>query len=170
MRSWLLFFFALSSIGCGGSAEPETSSSETFLAFPANFQDFRSWTSIHSDGPDPAKFPEVAGARTLYVNKLPPKGSKVYPVGTIIVEVHDDGDARIFARVKRGGGFNSDGALDWEWFELAEESGKVIVNWRGFGPPVGETYGGDKTGCNNCHSSFRDNDFVGSAKLQLSSF
>jgi hypothetical protein len=165
-----LFVIAMSVIGCGGSADPETASSETFLAFPAHFQDFRTWTAIHSDGPDPVKFPTVAGARTLYVNKLPPKGSRTYPIGTIIVEVHDDGDARIFARVKRGGGFNSDGALDWEWFELAEENGKVLVNWRGFGPPVGESYGGDKTGCNNCHTSFKDNDFVGSAKLQLSSF
>jgi len=168
MKTWLLGLTCLLLASCGGNAEQATGASDSFLAFPADFQSFRTWQSFHSDGPDPVKFPTVAGPRMMYVNKMPPKGSKTYPVGTMIVEVHEDGDKRIFARVKRGGGFNEGGALDWEWFELAEQDGKVLINWRGFGPPAGENYGGDKTGCNACHGLFKDNDFVGEAKLQLS--
>ena len=47
----------------------------------------------------------------------------------------------IFAAVKHGGGFNSTGAKNWEWFELAEPNGvggSVTITWRGLGPPPGD--------------------------------
>lgn len=174
MKSGLLLAIVLAAIAgaCGGSAESnQTTTGDTFLAFATTFQGFRGWTSVHSDGPDPIKFSSIAGPRTEYINRLPARGATAFPVGTVIVEVHEGGDGKIFARVKRGGGFNSSGALDWEWFELAEAAtGEVTITWRGFGPPVGESYGGDATGgCNGCHSGFRDNDYVASPKLQLSS-
>ena len=74
--------------------------------------------------------------------------------------------------VKRGGGFNS-GAPGWEWFDLQLlDDGKdgVSIVWRGFGPPAGDTYGGDATsGCNTCHTAC-DNDAVCAKPLALSKF
>ena len=64
----VLFVIAMSAIGCGGSADEETASGETFLAFPAHFQDFRAWTAIHSDGPDPVKFPHGIKALADYIH------------------------------------------------------------------------------------------------------
>jgi hypothetical protein len=70
--------------------------------------------------------------------------------------------------VKRGGDFNAAGAKNWEYFELQENPVKYI--WRGLGPPLGDTYGGDPNGCNNCHEQCAANDYICSPKLQLSSF
>jgi len=158
---------------CSGKTKPAADSNVTFVAFPATFQPFRTWTSFRSDGPpDDGTFPPaVLGGRTQYVSKLPPHGSKEFPVGTIIVEARDNGN--ILAGVKRGGGFNSTGAIDWEWFGLREDPNtlEVSVLWRGIAPPVGG-YGGIPTeGCNDCHQSCgANNDYVCSAKLQLASF
>ena len=158
---------------CSGKSAPSADSNETFVAFPASFQPFRTWTQFHSDGPaDDGTFPAaVLGPRTQYINKVPPHGSKLFPVGTIIVEVRDSG--AILAGVKRGGTYNLGGALDWEWFGLAEDptTGAVSVNWRGITPPAGG-YGGIPTeGCNDCHSACGGkNDYVCSPVLQLAGF
>jgi hypothetical protein len=156
----------------GAQADPPPA---TFLAFASTFSTFRGWTSFHSDGPAPGtQPPDVLGPRTQYINVLPPKDAKAFPVGTVIVEARESGKKPIFAMVKRGGGYNAGGALDWEWFELTETpgSGAVTIVWRGLGPPTAtDSYGGDPLGgCNPCHSGYRDNDYVGSAKLKLGSF
>ncbi len=163
------------SLSCSGSSDttPSGTTPTTFLAFPPTFADFRKWPSFHSDGPAKGTFPDdVLGPRTQYINHVPPHGSKRFPVGTVIVEVRESGLFQIFAGVKRGGGYNATGALDWEWFELKEAAdGGVTVIWRGVGPPLGEVYGGDPTGgCNSCHSGFEGNDYVASPKLQLTNF
>jgi len=155
-----------------GTPPPPDDSTATFVAFPATFHDFRSWTSFHSDGPpDDGSVPaDVLGPRTQYINKLPPHGSHEFPVGTIIVEVRESGSMQTFAGVKRGGGYNADGATNWEWFELAESGGTVNIVWRGLNPPAG-MYGGVLNSCNDCHRSCGGtNDFVCSPKLQLASF
>ena len=94
--------------------------------------------------------------------------------GTIIVKEPSDGDLttrQIFAMVKRGGDFNPTGAVNWEWFELQNvDSATVQIVWRGFGPPAGETYGGNPAFCNGCHVIAADNDDVWSSALQLSNF
>jgi hypothetical protein len=161
---------------CGGShgAQPPADSTATFVAFPATFQGFRSWTHFHSEGP-PAEgmfSPDVLGPREQYINHVPPPGSKDFPVGTVIVEVRDSGSMKTFAGVKRGGGFNVDGATDWEWFELAEDpqSSAVSIVWRGTNAPA-KTYGGSATSCNDCHKQVcAQNDFVCSPYLQLAGF
>lgn len=152
----------------GGDATSDGGGSGTFIAFNNSFTDFRSWTTFHSQLDDPnGTLPAgVAGPRDQYINKLPPTGSTEFPIGTIIVEVRDNG--KIFAGVKRGGGYNSDGAKNWEYFELQENP--VMYIWRGLGPPLGDTYGGDPNGCNNCHVQCAANDYICSPKLQLSSF
>ena len=45
------------------------------------------------------------------------------------------------ARVKRGGGFNPRGAIDWEWFDLRiNASDEALMMWRGEKPPANHGY------------------------------
>jgi len=156
----------------GGDAAPSSEGGgSTGVVFASNFQGFRSWTSFHFDSATGEGAVHAAGPRTEYVSALPPHGSTSFPVGTLIVKTIESSDPQIFAMVKRGAGYNQDGATGWEWFELKEgEGGAVTIVWRGVGPPAGEKYGGDPNGgCNGCHSSARANDFVKSPKLVLGS-
>src|SRR4051812_18146663 len=175
----------IGSAACGGNGGGDDSqtcdpfASDSFIAFGACFTDFRTWNHFHSDGPTEANCgmspcpANVLGAREQYINALPPSGSSAFPVGTMIVEVRAV-DGKIFAGAKRGNAsagvpYNRDGARGWEFFELTEDP--VTIFWRGLGPPLGDTYGGDPNGCNSCHISCgSSNDFVCSAQLQLSSF
>lgn len=154
----------LGACGGGGMDAPDT-----FLAFSSTFAPFRSWPAFHSDGPaDDGTFPaDVLGPRTQYINTVPPHGATEFAVGTVIVEARESGAQKIFAAVKRGGGFNAGGATDWEWFELSAPP--VAILWRGVGPPIGDTYGGDPNGgCNACHARCgATNDFVCSPRLAL---
>jgi hypothetical protein len=156
---------------CGGTSGA-ADASETFLAFSTTFAPFRSWTALHSDGPaDDGTFPpDVLGPRTQYINLVPPHGATEFPLGTVIVEARENGSQKIFGAVKRGGGFNATGAVNWEWFELTDQP--VTIAWRGFGPPAGEMYGGDPNGgCNSCHQSCgATNDYICSPKLSLATF
>jgi hypothetical protein len=159
-------------LGACGSGGSPGDASESFLAFSSTFAPFRSWPSFHSDGPaDDGTFPpDVLGPRTQYINPPPPHGASAFPVGTVIVEARESGSQKIFAAVKRGGGFNAGGAADWEWFELTDAP--VTIVWRGVGPPVGDTYGGDPNGgCNACHAKCgAGNDYVCSPRLALGAF
>src|SRR5258706_1435343 len=116
----VLILLALAACSRTETPAPGAGSNATFVAFPATFQDFRAWPSFHSDGPaDDGTFPPaVLGPRTQYVNHAPPHGAKTFPIGTIIVEARESGTMLILAGVKRGGGYNVGGALDWEWFGL----------------------------------------------------
>lgn len=153
---------------CTSSPNGDPQAPETFLAFNGTFAPFRSWTMFHSELVDDGTLaPGVAGPRDQYINELPPSGSTEFPVGTVIVEVRTD-TGKIFTSVKRGGGFNAAGAVNWEYFELAEDPVRYL--WRGLGPPLGDTYGGDPNGCNACHVKCATNDFICSPQLLLSSF
>lgn len=168
---WHAILAAAALCACGGAAGGDGAAPETFLAFTTTFADFRSWPAFHSDGPadDGTLPPDVLGPRTQYLRQLPPHGASEFPVGTVIVEARESGAKKIFAGVKRGGGFNAGGAVDWEWFELSE--GPVTIVWRGVGPPIGDTYGGDPDGgCNACHAKCAGNDHVCSARLALATF
>src|SRR5262249_37286795 len=118
--------------------------------------------------PDDGTFPpSVLGPRQQYINMVPMTGAREFPIGTIIVEVRSDG--LIFSGVKRGGGYNTAGAKNWEWFEIAENPTHIV--WSATGPPPGDTYGGDVNGCNTCHQACgANNDYVCSSKLQLANF
>ncbi len=168
-------------LGLAGCPPPDNSpvadAPDTFIAFTDTFQPFRTWTSFHSDGPPAADYPNnpgVIGPREQYINKVPPHGSTQFPVGTVIVEARQNTAMNIFASVKRGGGFNAAGSVGWEYFELTEANGPgtaVTMTWRGVGPPLGDTYGGDPNGCNTCHIACGgSNDFICSAELQLKDF
>lgn len=172
-------FVLVAAAACGGGTEepPGDGQPTSFIAVAATFRDFRSWPSFHSDGPpdDGVISKDVLGPRTQYVNQLPPPGSTEFPVGTVVVEARENDLMKIFAGVKRGLNFNTEGARNWEWFELVEDQAtqtKVQIMWRGVGPPLGDTYGGDPNGtCNTCHVKCgSSNDFICSSKLQLASF
>jgi len=169
---------ALGACGGGGSggndADGVDGSSDVFIAFAKDFRGYHSWEAFDVTGG--AELASIHDGSTVmeYINHLPPSGSTTFPVRTIIVKEATGGTIphEIFAMVKRGGGFNS-GLPDWEWFELENlEDGadSVDIVWHGFGPPKGETYGGDaNSGCNTCHLEC-GNDGVCAKELALDSF
>jgi hypothetical protein len=172
----LAAILGLSSAGC----QPERPKVDvlpervTFIALARDFADFRQFGQLDL-GERPGQGETHKGGKFIaFVNSLPKPGSKDFPVGTIIVKenVSEDVPAKeakkIFAMVKRGGGFNAEGAKGWEWFELNEGERGVAIHWRGVGAPNGESYGGDPMGsCNGCHEMAHKNDYVLSKALKL---
>ena len=145
--------------GCG--AGTASNDDVPFVAENPTFADFRSWSSNSIDSPVASGSTHVSGPRTVYINQLPAADATAFPKGTVIVkETFTDG--KIFAQVKRGGGFNATGAINWEWFELQEQDNAILIQWRGFGPQSGQDmYGGDAKGaCNDCHVIAQPNDYV----------
>lgn len=168
---------ALAGVACStasggdGGATPTT-----FVAYASDFSGFHTWTStpgVAPGAPQPGDGGVHSGPLTTYINHLPPKGSTSFPVGTIIVKEPDDPpltQRQIFAMVKRGGGFNSDGADNWEWFELRNlDMTNVQILWGGSEPVGTESYASNPNLCNDCHTMNRQNDFVWTQGLQLSS-
>jgi hypothetical protein len=155
--------------GPGGQALPLPTDG-MFVATQANFQSYASWPSFTYTAPNPIGGVHTAGVRTEYINAMPAHGAAAFPVGTIIVKhiaATDVDPEQIFAMVKRGGGFNADGAEGWEWFEL-KENGTVLILWRGVQAPPGEQYSStEASSCNGCHVGARTNDFVQSPVIRL---
>jgi hypothetical protein len=162
---------------CGTSLPASSNDTETpavFLAFAQHFQGYHSWAAF--DTTEDADLVGIHDGSTVteYVKRPPPSGSSEFPVGTIIVKEATGGTIphEIFAMAKRGGGFNRE-APGWEWFELENldcPDDRVKLIWRGVGPPIGETYGGDlDSGCNTCHTDC-GNDGVCAKALALTSF
>src|SRR3954454_22431252 len=94
-----------------------------FEATAADFAGYASWPAQVIDGPpaiDAAM--HTTGVRTIYVNERPPVGAVAFPIGTVIVKTIVANPSfptavRTFAMTKRGRGFNTAGAVGWEWFE-----------------------------------------------------
>jgi hypothetical protein len=139
------------------------------VLFQRDFQGFTAWP--HFDLISEVAIGDGAihhsGKRTVYINKMPTSGATSFDTGTIIVKTMQSGE--VFARVKRGGDYNKNGNLGWEWFELKDVDGVWAIVWRGITPPAGFCYGGIVGGaCNDCHRAFARNDFVATAALDLS--
>jgi hypothetical protein len=170
---------ALLVAGCSAPAGDTSSSDGAFVAYAADFAGFRTWEQTPGVAPGAPQPPEAndagvhAGTLTTYMNKRPAHGSTAFPVGTMIVKEPSSGaldQRRIFAMVKRGGGYDTAGATDWEWLELRNvDDAHVAIVWRGIGPPSGEQYGGSPNACNDCHGLAKKNDFVWTQGLSLSS-
>ncbi|HTQ07816.1 MAG TPA: hypothetical protein VMI54_28375 [Polyangiaceae bacterium] len=156
--------------GAGGSSDDDV----PFIAYLKDFDGFHDWTNYDVTGD--ADLAGIHDGSTVieYINRLPPSGLTEFPKGTIIVKEATGGTIphELFAMVKRGAGFNP--ALPgWEWYELQnldDGSGGVSIVWSGFGPPSGDTYGGDAgAGCNTCHLAC-GNDGVCATPLNLANF
>lgn len=168
-RLWLALGAGLVAlVGCAssasdGAAEDPPGLPAPYLAFSSDFKGYPGWRSARFDGG--AEGLHTAGTRTVYVKGTRGPSGR-FPVGTIIVKEIASADAKTFAMVKRGAGFNAKGARDWEWFELVKnDDGSPLVKWRGVGPPSGESYGGDPNGCNACHGAAEAHDYVLSPAL-----
>src|SRR3954451_2843981 len=92
-----------------------------FIAYPADFQSFRSWPNKVEVGTAEVVGGHDIGPRIVYMNQ-PPSGGE-FAVGAILVkaaevDMSNPESWQIHARVKRGSGVNAQGAIDWEWFSL----------------------------------------------------
>jgi hypothetical protein len=145
-----------------------------FVAIGSDFEGYATWPSFFLGDHDAGDTVHLPGPRTVYINKMPPKGATEFPIGTILVKIVQNGPKenwQVFGMVKRGGSFNPLGAIDWEWFGLSVfDSGAVKIEWRGATPPADAGYSGGGSGgaCNFCHAGGGgDNDFVLSPPLNL---
>jgi hypothetical protein len=140
----------------------------------ATFANYESWTEFSFTGTAIAGSPHTSGPRRIYLSQKPPHGATEFPVGTIIVKEIGAPPASadsVFAMVKVGCDYNSDGAVNWEWFELQVNSPATpAIIWGGSEPPPGQSYSGDPTACNDCHSGAKQNDYVESPELSLGNF
>jgi len=155
-----------------------------YVPIPSDFNDYTSWTTyVEPDaGGDgviekgDGGFIHAPGGRIEYVKFLngpPAHEATAFPCGTLIVKSIPD-QQQVFAMAKVGGGYNPNlpdgGPLDWEWFELSGSGENVNVIWQGATPPSNQAYGGTPQACNECHSSFTSNDYVGSPRIQLKNY
>jgi hypothetical protein len=152
----------------------------TYFPNATDFNGFHDWISMPAVAPPGSPTgPHALGPMTLYIKKLPPKGSTAFPAGTLIVKETQETDVtkrQTFALAKRGGDYNAAGAKGWEWFQFTNRvDGTVFQRWRGLGPPpvdaTGDTdctgYGGDPEVCNGCHEAASGNDYVYTIGLTL---
>lgn len=160
-------------------AEPD--GDDSFIALPRDFCDFRSWMPFELR--DVQMHAGVTGKLMVYLKQLPPQGATEFPVGTMVVktvEVGDESAWEVHAMVKRGGSFNSRGALGWEYFDLGiDDDCTPRVHWRGERAPRDHGYkslpgleqpdAGPDPDCNSCHAApaARDNDAILSRPLGL---
>ena len=183
-RRWcapLLWLVPLALAGCLDHELPPDDTGgerEVFIALPRDLRDFRDWMSFELRDVD--MHAGVAGKVVVYINRLPPPGADVFPVGTIVVKTVEVGDPTswvVHAMVKRGGMFNAQGAYEWEFFDLAiNEDGVPFVLWNGEEPPSGHGYESlpglnreptTNDDCNSCHGAASDNDSILSEPLDL---
>lgn len=183
----VIFVFCSGLIACASSGEnspiddkcavptPAGSIPPVFIALSRDFAGYLSWPigAWHEQvSGGAALFSPHIGHADVYINRLPPAGSDSFPVGTVIVKVllpdaTTTTAGQVLGMVKRGGGFNSSGATDWEWFEIVGGDCQPNILWRGNGPPAGEGYGKSGVTCNSCHGLARNNDFVQTSGLKL---
>jgi hypothetical protein len=173
----LLPFLACSLAGVAACSSGSSGSAGTCTQVPvynASFASYESWTAFAFTGAAIPGSPHTSGPRRIYLNQKPPHGATEFPVGTIIVKEIGappaSGDS-VFAMVKVGCDYNSDGAVNWEWFELqVDATNAASILWSGSEPPPGQSYSGDPTACNDCHGDAKQNDYVESPELSLSNF
>jgi hypothetical protein len=143
---------------------------DSFIAVQKDFEGFEGWNALELEGTAVEGIHDD-GHRTVYINALPGEGEEQFAVGTIIMKTGPE----LHAMVKRGAGFNPDGAFGWEWFELGvANDGTPIILWRGMAPPAGEGYGctpgtpcdENTLDCNQCHVGASANDYVHSIRLR----
>lgn len=147
---------------CVGAGCSDAPAGSVYIALDSDFADFASWTRIFvGEGPLEG---HPAGQRYGYIKELAPAGSTSYPVGARIVKTVENGAPEswdVFAMAKRGAGYNTGGAVGWEYFTFKlTPQGVPVLFSRGSNPVDPETDGGTSPGyvhsvngvtCNRCH-------------------
>src|SRR5688572_15791759 len=137
MRMCAAAFVSLAIAGCGEDpVAPATPS--VFIALNRDFEPFEGWTRFAriEDRIPPAH----TGRRSfVYASRMPARGATHFAVGTMLMRVDQLGDDpthwEVHAMAKRGGGFNPDGADDWEFFGIQLDGNRrPAIAWRGEGP------------------------------------
>jgi hypothetical protein len=165
-RQWAsLLTVAVLMYGCHASRRHNIPAKVPFIAFESDFTNFESWQCVDSAPHMKRAKNHGSGKTHEYLNQAPSKGTKEFPPGTIFVKTMEDGvnGNKIFAMAKRGGGYNPDGATEWEWFELSRRrDGSFAIVWRGVDAPGDHAYAADLkgAGCNSCHRGALRYDFV----------
>jgi len=162
-------------VSCSSGSDSGSGAACTQVAtYNSTFAGYHAWPNWSFQGGEIAGSPHISGQRRVYMNHKPPHGSTSFPVGTVIVKEIGTPPASqdvVFAMVKVGCDYNSDGAVDWKWFELqidAQDNASIL--WDGSEPPPGQTYSGNQAACNECHGTAKSNDYVQSQPLLLSNF
>jgi hypothetical protein len=176
-RAWRLSpVLALFALSCSSASGPPSSGTFTPI-MGASFNNFCSWQAAEATTADDAGdgLHGTLGPLRVYWNQAPTHGATAFPPGMLIVKESEDAnpaDRTIFAMAKVGGGYNSGGAVNWEWFSLKQDANcNVTVLWSGPAAPATETYAMTSGGqCNGCHVQMGANDYVWDSALQLSNF
>jgi len=165
--SWILFLVA-----CG--TQTTKNEGEIFLALPSHFAQFKTWRQVElPDTPAEPGVVHFAGKRTLFVLGEH-DANETWPQGSIILKRAEFGDDptkwEVHAMAKRGGGYNLNGAVDWEWFDIELNASGDFYRIKSRGVKGGESYGNiapDAPGadCNTCHLAAKDFDYVQSTVL-----
>ena len=167
-RRACLLALALAGAACESDEGEETP--DEFIALQRDFEGFARWEH-ESLGFAETTPGHPGGQRTVYVNERPLASDDEIPIGTIVVKTMetDDFGLLVLAMAKRGAGYNPEGAVGWEWFELTlDDEGRPVIVWRGKDPPDGECYGClpgtesmiEPTSCNDCHVGAEEQDYV----------
>jgi hypothetical protein len=163
---------ALSASAClDNELEPaaQTEVRSVFIPQTSDFAMYQDWMVFKRDVT--TDHGGLVGTTTTYVSELPDATTHTFRVGAILIKTVKTASSdalTVHAMAKRGSGFNADGALGWEFFELLLNSkGVPYILWRGEQPPSGEQYqallGASKTDrpetegkCNDCHAGGKD--------------
>lgn len=142
------------------------------IAFGRDFEGFTGWRAYPLE-PDSITEAHLSSVnRWVYIDRAPPPAGEPFELGTIVVKAVEDGPPSswvVHAMVKRGGGYNPGGSVDWEFFDLhVRDDGQVDIAWRGTGDGAAayiDPLSGDALPCNSCHALAPESDFVFSRYL-----
>jgi hypothetical protein len=158
----------LLAVGLVGCASPEpTPIAEPYIALDRDFDAYWTWTEHAVSGA------EHGDTDRVWCSSEPAPGEAEFPLGTRIVK--QIGPDAALAMVKRGGGYNPDGAPGWEWMGLEpSDLGTPKIVWRGPDVDAAHRYSDGDTGvdpaiegdCNLCHGTVAANDYVFTVPLR----
>lgn len=165
----LLIVCALFAIGCAAEAPAPVGPR---IAFGRDFEGFTGWRAYALD-PEPITEGHLSSAnRWLYIDREPPPPGEPFELGTVVVKAVEDGPPSawvVHAMVKRGEGYNPDGCVDWEFFDLhLDDDQNVAIGWRGTGDDAAayiDPLSGEARACNSCHVLGVESDYVFSRYL-----
>lgn len=172
---WILLAILL--VGCDSTTMPSAPTDRHFIALGHDFEGFLDWPSIALDS-DGQFAGHAAGSTQIHLRGIVPGVGIPFEKGTILVKATPGPtypEWEVHAMVKRGEGFNPQGALGWEWFNLVlDEQGVPAISWRGVGTEFDPgTYAFQRDGstqmaesyCSVCHQALIDDDYVFSRRF-----